>query len=130
MDMINLNENVKVKLTDFGINVYRIRYGIEPKVDELGYTSFQLWQLMNIYGIYCTLANPDGEPFKLDILLNENKYFHCLATSKNGNKLNMVFIDKRSYEKQLYSDSIFFSDKDGRSIRKEEILTVIPKRDL
>lgn len=127
MDKINLNENVKVKLTDFGISLYKLRYDNDPKKDEQGYTSFQLWTLMNIYGLYIGMAK--DAPFDLDILLKDNKYFNCKVTSKNGNKINMVFDDKRSYEKLLYSDSTFLSDKDGRVIKKEEILTIIPTKE-
>lgn len=127
MDKINLNENVKVKLTDFGISLYKLRYDNDPKKDEQGYTSFQLWTLMNIYGLYIGMAK--DAPFDLDILLKDNKYFNCKVTSKNGNKINMVFVDKKSYEKLLYSDSTFLSDKDGRVIRKEEILTIIPTKE-
>ena len=127
MDTINLNENVKVKLTDFGISLYKLRYDNDPKKDEQGYTSFQLWTLMNIYGLYIGLAK--DAPFDLDILLKDNKCFNCKITSKNGSNINMIFDDKRSYEKQLYSDSTFLSDKDGRVIKKEEILTIIPTKE-
>ena len=63
---INLNDFVKVKLTDVGKDIYyhqndelneaiRQRGGrpVEarmPKVDEDGYTSFQLHDLMTLYG--------------------------------------------------------------------------------
>lgn len=62
---ININENVKVKLTDYGKNIFYHQYdelnktyGKEiikpryPKVDSDGYTSFQLWCFMNLYGSY------------------------------------------------------------------------------
>ena len=127
MDTINLNENVKVKLTDFGISLYKLRYDNDPKKYEQGYTSFQLWTLMNIYGLYIGMAK--DSPFDLDILLKDNKCFNCKITSKNGSNINMIFDDKRSYEKQLYSDSTFLSDKDGRVIKKEEILTIIPTKE-
>lgn len=63
--VINLNEHIKVKLTDYGKEVYyhqfdyiNDRYGREvckpfaPRVDEDGYTSFQLWEFIHIYGPY------------------------------------------------------------------------------
>ena len=127
MDTINLNESVKVKLTDFGISLYKLRYNNDPEKDEQGYTSFQLWTLMNIYGPYIGMAK--DSPFDLDILLKDNKYFNCKVTSKNGSKINMIFYDKESHEKLLYSDSTFLSDKDGRVIKKEEILTIIPTKE-
>ena len=65
MIRINLNESVKVKLTDYGKDVYYHQYdelnrrvGREickpsfPKVDEEGYTSFQLWSFIELYGYY------------------------------------------------------------------------------
>lgn len=62
---ININEYVKVKLTDYGKEIFYHQYdnfnktyGKEiikpryPEVDSDGYTSFQLWDFMNIYGKY------------------------------------------------------------------------------
>lgn len=70
---INLNDRVKVKLTVLGIKTY-INYmdevnngrtenpAIKPKdciptIDDDGYSTFQLWQLFNIYGEYMTMAS-------------------------------------------------------------------------
>lgn len=69
---VNLNEYVKVKLSDLGKEIYYHQYDetnrtIElhgekpikptmPKVDEEGYTQFQIWQLMNLYGEYMTMC--------------------------------------------------------------------------
>lgn len=65
---INLNEFVKVKLTDFAKDIYYHQYDdlneiiikkggnpIDPKMPEIdhdGYTKMQLWELMRIYGKY------------------------------------------------------------------------------
>ena len=64
---INLNDRIKVKLTDLGKQIYREsflsineRYGreifskerAEPTVDEDGYTGFQLWDFMEMFGNY------------------------------------------------------------------------------
>ena len=64
----NINDFIKVKLTEHGKNVYEhsndetirkamvdgkiIRYLLPPelKYDENGYTRFQFWQFMNIFG--------------------------------------------------------------------------------
>ena len=61
--IINLNETVKVKLTDFGKDIFyhqcdfiNERCGKEvikpsfPKADGDGYTSFQLWEFIELYG--------------------------------------------------------------------------------
>lgn len=79
---INLNDIVKVKLTDVGKDIYyhqnddlneeiRQRGGkpVEarmPKVDEDGYTSLQLWTLMNLYGPH--IAAWKKLPFETNIL--------------------------------------------------------------
>lgn len=79
---INLNDIVKVKLTDVGKDIYyhqndelneaiRARGGrlIEarmPKVDEDGYTSFQLHDLMTLYGPH--IAAWKQLPFLTNIL--------------------------------------------------------------
>lgn len=66
---INLNEKVKVRLTDHGKDIYYHRYDnlyerltrsgrltakpfepSYPKVDEDGYTEFQLWEFIELYG--------------------------------------------------------------------------------
>ena len=69
---INLNEPIKVKLTDWGKEIYYHQHdrlnqivGREickpqfPKEDENGYTEFQLWCFINLYGkhIDMTLQN-------------------------------------------------------------------------
>ena len=67
---INLNDTVKVKLTRFGKAVYRHRYDqinacageevispMDPKEDEEGYTSFQLWDFIELYGRHIRLGH-------------------------------------------------------------------------
>ena len=66
MNSINLNEMVKVKLSDAGIEYYRRymeeankqmpeqwKFDTEPKQDKHFFTQFQLWDLMNIFGEFC-----------------------------------------------------------------------------
>lgn len=67
---ININEYVKVKLTDYGKEIFYHQYdnlnnkafGKEiikpsyPAVDSDGYTSFQLWYFMNLYGRYIDMG--------------------------------------------------------------------------
>ncbi len=81
---INLNDFIKVKLTDYGkeiyyhkdddFNAYLSKRGLElfkphfPKVDEDGKTKFQLWDFMKIYGNYMGLGKPNViEPLDLEI---------------------------------------------------------------
>lgn len=76
---INLNETIKVKLTDFGKEIYYHRFDdinkmarrevikpTMPYVDEEGYTSFQLWYFMQLYGEYMEVATPNViEPLEI-----------------------------------------------------------------
>lgn len=84
---INLNYHVKVKLTDVGKDIYyhqndevneeiRRRGGrpLEarmPIVDEDGYTSFQLHDLMTLYGPHIAAWKP--LPFEMNIVYEEGK---------------------------------------------------------
>lgn len=69
---INLNEPIEVKLTDWGKKIYYHQYdrinqiaGREickprfPKEDENGYTKFQLWYFMELYGEYMGMTMPN-----------------------------------------------------------------------
>lgn len=79
---INLNEYVKVKLTDYGKDIFYHQFDdvIEvakrkggkppepsmPRVDEEEYTSFQLWYLMQLFGPHIGIAMP--QPFDINIV--------------------------------------------------------------
>lgn len=82
---INLNDFVKVTLTDLGKDIYyhqfdkvneviKKRGGTPitphmPKVDAEGKTVFQLWQFMELYGEYMGLAKPNViEPLDLEAI--------------------------------------------------------------
>ena len=76
---INLNEPVKVKLTDWGKEIFYHQYdrvnevvGREvckpryPKEDENGYTEFQLWCFMELYGEHIGMTLPNViEPLEI-----------------------------------------------------------------
>ena len=79
---INLNETVKVKLTDYGKDVYYHQFDdlnkriiknggkpIEPhfpKEDENGYCEMQLWGLMDLYGNYMAMEHQNVfKPFQI-----------------------------------------------------------------
>lgn len=79
---LNLNDNIKVKLTEHGKDIYYHQYdrtnkllGREvckpsyPEVDEDGYTTFQLWCFIELYGIHMGMTLPNViEP--LDIVFD------------------------------------------------------------
>lgn len=67
---VNLNDYVKVKPTDCGKEIYYHKndkvnkiYGRRvikpsfPRVDSEGYTKFQLWDFINIYGNYMDICD-------------------------------------------------------------------------
>jgi hypothetical protein len=81
---VNLNQTIKVKLNDLGKEIYYHRFDevneqikshggkpitpTMPKVDAEGYTQFQMWQFMNMYGKYMEMC---GEPVleTLDVII-------------------------------------------------------------
>ena len=67
---LNLNDMIKVKLTDYGKDVYYhknddlISKGVpieryHPRVDDEGYTDIQLWQFMKIFGPAIKFGMPE-----------------------------------------------------------------------
>ena len=81
---INLNDTIKVKLTDYGKEIYYHQFDelnncfkrkgcklIEPKmpeVDKEGKTRFQLWSFMEMYGNYIGLTKPNFiDPIEIEI---------------------------------------------------------------
>ncbi|MEK5417356.1 hypothetical protein [Paenibacillus sp. FSL L8-0708] len=70
---MNFNQSVKVKLTDFGEQILRNRHEewnlhylerggkdngpYVSKADSEGYTSFQIWELIQKFGRICRLLN-------------------------------------------------------------------------
>lgn len=82
---INLNDFVKVTLTDLGKDIYyhqfdKVNEFIKkrggkpiiphmPKVDAEGKTVFQLWQFIELYGEYMGLTKPNViEPLDLEVI--------------------------------------------------------------
>lgn len=75
MKQFNMNNLVKVKLTESGLKILQTekekdQYFLIPKVDEDGYANFPLWKLMNVFGDYLFMGNNDL-PFDLDILISD-----------------------------------------------------------
>lgn len=81
MTRINLNERIKVRLTDLGKDIYYHQFDDlneragrcvlkpeYPKTDEDGYTEFQLWVFIELYGKHIGMAKPNV------IYLNEIVY--------------------------------------------------------
>lgn len=76
MKEFNINDEIKVKLTEKGsramYNYYICRGCITSKLpDENGYTRFQLWEFMSIFGQYMHIGNNDMFE-DLNILINED----------------------------------------------------------
>lgn len=85
---INLNDTIKVKLTPLGAEIYykqfdelNKQYGREickplmPRIDKDGYTEFQLWHFIELYGQHIGLGKTNViEP--LDIVYCGNDKRH------------------------------------------------------
>ena len=87
MKALNLNEIIKVKLTVKGADIYYHQYdelnkiiekngGIPlkprmPKIDSEGYTEFQLWNFMELYGEYFKMGMTDYPIQGLNIYIEE-----------------------------------------------------------
>ena len=85
---INLNETIKVKLTPYGAEIYykqfdelNKQHGREickpqmPRIDKDGYTEFQLWYFIELYGQHIGMCKPNViEP--LDIVYCGNDKCH------------------------------------------------------
>lgn len=79
----NINEYVKIKLNDNGIDILRKRHNelrlrvpsigdfVEPVKDDDGYSSFPLWALFDTFGEYVHLGCIP--PFDTTIIIPERK---------------------------------------------------------
>lgn len=76
---ININDYIKVKLTNRGKDIYYRQYDeinkkagkilIEPeypKADSDGYSHFQIWELMKLYGSHLSLLSTEL-PFETNL---------------------------------------------------------------
>jgi hypothetical protein len=79
MKRFNLNCNIKVKLKPEGVDIYYHQYDhlLEkglinersmPRIDEDGYTEFQAWKFMELYGDKAVGMCP---PYHMEILIDE-----------------------------------------------------------
>ena len=85
---INLNETIKVKLTPLGVEIYYKQFDElnkqyerqickpqMPQIDKDGYTEFQLWHFIELYGQHIGMCKPNViEP--LDIVYCGNDKCH------------------------------------------------------
>lgn len=79
--IFNINDEIKVKLTRKGLRFHREYYYeiykntnfeyTEPPVDGDGYSTFQLWEVMHIFGKH--LYNGCQMPFEANIIIPENQ---------------------------------------------------------
>lgn len=69
MESFNINDYIKVKLTSYGCKTHIEYYSkylpkslmLNPKnympvIDEEGFTKYQLWEFMNIFGEHMTMT--------------------------------------------------------------------------
>lgn len=106
--LLNLNDNIKVKLTDLGKDIYYHQYdrtnkfvGKEickpsfPKEDENGYTEFQLWCFMELYGPHMGMTLPNViQP--LDLIIEPERiieHFEQMPSAHPERMTNRQWID-------------------------------------
>lgn len=99
---INLNETIKVKLTDLGKEIYYHRFDdvnkmarsevikpTMPDVDEEGYTRFQLWYFMQLYGEHFDMFEPKViDP--LEIVYDDELNISIQYTAKSDNIISSI----------------------------------------
>lgn len=84
--LTNLNLGIKVKLSDKGKDIFYHQYddliasGFDitpyfPEEDEDGYTKFQIWRFIELYGKYLTVGSScaGGTLKTLDVLVEVEK---------------------------------------------------------
>lgn len=82
----NINYAVKVKLTERGFQIhekyykelrkeyFRLEY-LKPEVDEDGYSKFQMWTLMDIFGSHIHIGSGiERLPFDTNILISKEGF--------------------------------------------------------
>lgn len=69
MVIININEIAKVKLTDYGKKVLRIKNYPEPEEDEEGYVKFQIHALIEVFGGKTMIDST--KPFETNIKIDQ-----------------------------------------------------------
>ena len=82
---LNINYNIKAKLNDYGVEILKARHRqlVEssqgaynqpftlPSTDGKGYSIFQLWTFMQIFGPHLHLSSE--MPFEVDIIIPDRK---------------------------------------------------------
>lgn len=78
MIKININDYIKVKLTEYGKSVYNdyfkkynIDINVENKLDKDGYLTDQIHSIVNIFGKYLVMGTP--LVFETNMMYDENQ---------------------------------------------------------
>ena len=65
----NVNHNVRVRLTDYGRKILaNDPMGPYPYTEVDGWSTFQLWRLMELFGQYMFMGSPPV-PFETEIMI-------------------------------------------------------------
>lgn len=75
MRLLNLNEKIKVKLTEQGKEVFnQYTNGLaDESTDEMGYIAFQLWEFMKAFGHHLSGSMGDVLTQDNNIYIDETK---------------------------------------------------------
>lgn len=142
---LNLNDEVRVKLTDLGKYVYYHRFdklhkllkarGVSllepqmPRVDPDGFTTMQLWSFIELYGNHIGMAKPKViDPISIFIELEENEENgcpYCDATKANEfvTERNMRVEEPETNKWTFFGKRLKFCPMCGRR------LSELPKED-
>ena len=79
MKALNINSELRIKLTPYGIEKIKKQYGefyfersIQPSADENGFYAIQLWRIMNTFGEDMYINNMNL-PFETNIEIDDAK---------------------------------------------------------
>ena len=115
---INLNDKIKVKLNDKGKDIFYHQFDeiislypqchIDPRmpnVDENGYTTFQIWEFMKLYGGHIGMAKPS-------VLENINVIYPSAEPERNNKEFIKLTV-RNSNGRPYYSIIYLEIDKNG-----------------
>ena len=126
MDKIDVNQIVRVKLTKYGVDVFKEYYGqfsrqVTQMMDKDGYTTFKLWELMQLYGPHMETANPRGVPFNTEIFIGRELQEPCEYC--NPAFINL-FIDDDGLYLFIDKDRLFAGYSDECTFEKSESVKI------
>ena len=113
---LNLNETVKVKLTERGKEIYRQHFSPlpdgfeqpEPRIDEDGFTKIQLWVFMEMFGEHMSMLKQNViEPLEIVFDTEEWLYNELEQIAERHHPETPTISEKESVEGDLFNKSLW-----------------------